>query len=135
MDCNDRIKHVRETLGLSQSEFASQLAMEQSGVSKVELGKRIVSNSLIVKVCAVFGIDEHWLRTGEGDMYPAPADEDAELMELMAMLTADDMDPNKKRIVANMCRYIMSLSSDDLDRLNDLISALSSALDVKKDED
>lgn len=131
----NRVKEIRSTFGLNQTEFAQKVHLTPQSISMIESGKRPLTDRLIHNICTEFGVDEHWLRTGEGDMYPAPADEDAELMELMAMLTADDMDPNKKRIVANMCRYIMSLSSDDLDRLNDLITALSSALDAKKDED
>lgn len=131
----NRLKEIRSAFGLTQTEFAQRVHLTPQSISMIESGKRPLTDRLIYNICAEFGIDEHWLRTGDGDMYPTPADEDAELMELMAMLTADDMDPHKKRIVSNMCRYIMSLSADDLDRLNDLISALSAALDNKKDED
>jgi transcriptional regulator with XRE-family HTH domain len=66
---NHRVKIVRETVGLSQSEFASRLAMNQTGVSMVESGRREVSPALILKICSVFGVDEHWLRTGEGEPF------------------------------------------------------------------
>ncbi len=41
----------------------------------MELGRAPISDSTIKLVCLTFGVSEHWLRTGEGEMYEkVPAD-------------------------------------------------------------
>ena len=131
----DRIKELRQLLGLTQSEFANRIAMNQTGISMVEKGTRELTDRQIITICAVFGVHEEWLRNGVGDMYPAPSDEDAEIMELMAILTSDDTDPRKKSISAALVRIILDLPSDSLDVFQTIFRTLSDALDAKKDED
>lgn len=130
-----RIKELRISLDLNQTEFAQRVRLTPQSISMIESGKRPITDRLIHNICNEFGVDENWLRTGEGDMFPPLPPEDDELIEMLGQLSADDMDPRKKRIVSTMCRYVMSLSADELDRLNEIFIALSAALDNKKDED
>ena len=69
MTINERFKAVRNALGKNQSEFAEALGFAQTGVSMIESHKRDVSDRHIKALCSIFNISEHWLRTGEGDMY------------------------------------------------------------------
>ncbi len=132
----NRLKELRKALGLTQSEFAEKIAMAQQGVSMAESGARPLTDRQIVTICAVFGVNENWLRTGEGDMYPAPSDEDAELMDLMAMLTVDDMEPERKRMVIAFCRMVMEMPEYALDPLREYFERMTDALkNNKKDED
>lgn len=69
MTINERFKAVRNALGKNQSEFAEALGFAQTGVSMIESHKRDISDRHIKALCSIFNISEHWLRTGEGDMY------------------------------------------------------------------
>lgn len=69
MTINERFKAVRNALGKNQSEFAEALGFAQTGVSMIESHKRDVSDRHIKALCSIFNISEHWLRTGEGNMY------------------------------------------------------------------
>ena len=69
MTINERFKAVRTALGKNQSEFAEALGFAQTGVSMIESHKRDVSDRHIKALCSIFNISEHWLRTGEGNMY------------------------------------------------------------------
>lgn len=130
-----RLKKIRETFGINKSELASKVRMTPSSISLIESGKRPVTDRLIHTICTEFGVDEHWLRTGEGDMYALPSEEDAELIELLARLNADDMDIDRKRLAVSFCRLVMELPRPALTPAADLCNQLADALKQKKDED
>ena len=69
---HERIKELRKYLGLTQAEFGEKIAMRQTGVAWLESGDRKITDRVITTICAVFGVDEIWLRTGEGEMFQTP---------------------------------------------------------------
>ena len=67
-----RIKEVREHLGLSQTEFGKRLGISRDAVSNLEynrLKKPEQKEPIIKLICREFGVNETWLRTGEGEMF------------------------------------------------------------------
>jgi len=76
---NKRLKEVRKTLKINQSDFASRIGMAQSGYSQIETGENTLTEQNIKLICLIFGVNESWLRTGEGEMFnpvSKPRDED-----------------------------------------------------------
>lgn len=69
---NQRLKEVREKLGLSQRDFAKRTDIGQSTLAMFETGSRIPKDIHINRICQEFNINEEWLRTGEGDMFFKP---------------------------------------------------------------
>ena len=65
----DRIKAVRKELALNQTDFGSRIGVKQGTVAAYENGNRIPLDSVIVSICREFGVSEHWLRTGDGEMF------------------------------------------------------------------
>ena len=65
----DRIKAVRKELALNQTDFGLRIGVKQGTVAAYESGSRIPLDSVIVSICREFGVSEHWLRTGEGEMF------------------------------------------------------------------
>lgn len=65
---NTRIKQVRLALGLTQKEFGTKLGYSSS-ISELENGTARIVDRTIVAICSVFNVNEHWLRTGEGQMF------------------------------------------------------------------
>lgn len=75
----DRIKKIRKAVGLTQKEFAEKLGLKQNTIATYEMGRIGVSDAVIISICREFGINEVWLRTGEGgdeNMYKKLPDED-----------------------------------------------------------
>lgn len=64
----ERIKQVRKNLGLTMSEFGSQLGVRNSTVSEWEHGKN-VPESKRQHLCTVFNVNRTWLDTGKGEMF------------------------------------------------------------------
>ena len=79
----DRIKQIRKSNNLTQQEFASRLGVSRSGVASYESGEREPISAVIALICREFGINEDWLRTGEGPMKRSTSRED----EIEAMVT------------------------------------------------
>lgn len=63
---NKRIKKLRETLGLTQREFAKQIDIGASTLAMFETGDRIPKEIHINRICSEFDVNKDWLLTGEG---------------------------------------------------------------------
>ena len=63
-----RIRAVRKDAHLTQSEFGVRLGVKANTITGYETGIHLPSNAVISAICKEFGINEQWLRTGEGDM-------------------------------------------------------------------
>lgn len=67
---NKRLKEVRLFYKISQEEFGKKIGLESRGhISTLESGKKNITDRIIKDVCREFNINEHWLRTGEGEMF------------------------------------------------------------------
>ena len=65
----DRLKQVRETLGLKQREIADRLGVTVSAYGAWESGRDNIPDARLYMLCQEFGISRNWLETGDGDMF------------------------------------------------------------------
>lgn len=65
----DRIREVREHFGLSMEKFGSRIGIGKASISLLESGKNNPSVQTITLICREFGVNEQWLRTGEGEIF------------------------------------------------------------------
>lgn len=65
-EIRDRIGKIREQIGISQEEFGTTLGVTKSTISLLETKKREPSERLLRDICREYGVNEVWLRTGEG---------------------------------------------------------------------
>ena len=70
MQLKDRLREVRKSQPqkVTQETFAESLGTTRNAIVSYELGKVIPSDTFIQLLCTKFNINEHWLRTGEGEM-------------------------------------------------------------------
>jgi len=70
MDVKDRIRYFRkDIIQMTQDEFRKEIHISRSNLASIETGGVNVTDRLISTICDKFKISEHWLRTGDGDMY------------------------------------------------------------------
>lgn len=74
MTINERIRALRKDhLKLNQTDFALLIGMKQTSVSSFEKPGATVTDQTIKSIClAVDGLNEEWLRTGNGEMIIEP---------------------------------------------------------------
>ncbi len=63
---NERLKELRATLGITLEEFGKRIGLTRSAVGHLEKGSRNLTEQTIKSICREFGVNEVWLRTGEG---------------------------------------------------------------------
>ncbi|MDR2733014.1 MAG: helix-turn-helix transcriptional regulator [Spirochaetota bacterium] len=66
---NRRVKELREKLGLTQRDFSKLLSLSGGYISGVEVNARAVNDRLIKLMISEFGVNEDWLRSGEGEIF------------------------------------------------------------------
>ena len=66
---NQRIKELRNKLGLNQREFSKLLSLSGGYIAGVEVNLRNVNDRLIKLIVSQFGVNEEWLRLGNGEMF------------------------------------------------------------------
>lgn len=88
-----RIKAIKDALGISENELARRLGISQSTLNGYTLGKRKPSYDLAESVLNAFSdVSAEWLMRGEGPMYisdlPSTDHDDSdEVLELKAEVT------------------------------------------------
>lgn len=66
----DRIQQLIQILGIKKVDFAQKLKLSQAYISELCSGKtKTPSDRTIADICREFDVNEHWLRTGEGEMF------------------------------------------------------------------
>lgn len=94
----DRIKAVRKELALNQTDFGSRIGVKQGTVAAYENGSRIPLDSVIVSICREFGVSEHWLRTGQGEMFVRLSREEEITKFLMTVIRDPDSEFQRRFI-------------------------------------
>jgi len=69
MSINERVREIRQTVNLTQTKFAEHIAISTSYFQGIECGAKKVNERTVRLISTEFGVDEHWLRTGEGSMF------------------------------------------------------------------
>lgn len=94
---NDRIKEVRRAKNLTLEKFGERVGVQKSAISKIEHGENAVSDQIRLAVCREFDVNEHWLRTGEGEMFIQKTRSD-EIAAFVGDVLRDDSDFRQKFI-------------------------------------
>ncbi|MDR2542811.1 MAG: helix-turn-helix domain-containing protein [Treponema sp.] len=69
MTVSKRIRHLRRTLNMSQVEFAKAIYISNGYIAELECEHRRVNERIIHLISLTFGVNEKWLKNGEGDMF------------------------------------------------------------------
>ena len=68
-EIKDRIKAIRKTLDLTQTEFGEKIGLGLGAIKNLEYGRTEPSPALSDLICKTFGVSVIWLETGEGEMF------------------------------------------------------------------
>lgn len=117
---NSRIKMVRKTLGLSQTEFGERLGIKQTTVAGYETGGRTPMDAVVSLICREFHVNENWLRTGEGEMFTAVTRKE-EIAAFVGNVLSGTSEDFKVRFIAALAE----LNEDQWKLIEDMIEKLS----------
>lgn len=81
MTIGERIRDARKAKGLTQATLAEKVRLKRNTIANYETNNIEPSKRSVLDICAVLGINEKWLLTGEGEMLrQLSKDEELELI-------------------------------------------------------
>ena len=89
MKTNEKLLHLRTSLGLTQEEFGEKLNVSNQFISQVEVGKRNVGLRFLKKVSETFGVKLMEL-IGEEDKFVITEDDESFIMKFLKTLTVEE---------------------------------------------
>ena len=102
-EINTRIAEVIRASGLTKTAFSKRIGLSQPFVSQLASGDAAPSDRTIVDICREFGVNEHWLRTGQGEMLVQLSREE-EIMRFAATVIRDPSSEFQRRFVSVLAR-------------------------------
>ncbi|MDD7624589.1 MAG: helix-turn-helix transcriptional regulator [Butyricicoccus sp.] len=113
MTVGDRVKTIRKELMLNQTQFAEKIGISQRALSSIERETTNLTERNTREICRVFNVNEQWLRTGEGEMFLEPS-EDEQLAEFVGEILAGRPDDMRRQ-------FLVALSQLDEDGWKGLV--------------
>lgn len=69
MSLGDKVRAVREGVGLSRKDFGKRLHVSESWIGLIENNKKVPSDSLLDAIMYHFNVSVDWWETGEGFVF------------------------------------------------------------------
>lgn len=66
---NERLKLLRNTLGITLEEFGRKVGVTRSAIGRIEKGDRKVTEQMALSICREFHVNYYWLTEGVGEMF------------------------------------------------------------------
>lgn len=126
---NERIKELRKALGLTMEKFGEHLGVKKNSVSQWESGVNNLTDQMFKSICREFNVNEEWLRSGEGEIFQIPDDEDAALISEVL----ENPDDKFYQMMLNLVRTYKQLSPESKTVVEDFIDQLFENSKNRKD--
>lgn len=120
MTQGERVKAVRNKKEMNMEQFGKRLGVQKSAISKIENGTRGLTNQMFTSICREFGVNEVWLRTGEGgedNMFTKMSDNDRFSLNLGKLSNSEN------EIARNMLNAIAEADPEKLKIIEDFMKA------------
>lgn len=101
MEIGERIKAVRKHFKLTQAEFGERIGVKGNTIATYEIGRNAPVDAIFSLLCREYGVNEIWLRSGEGDMFQA-MNEDEELADYLGDVMHDEPESFLRRLTLEM---------------------------------
>lgn len=125
---NERIRKLRKHLDLTQEAFGEKIGVKRNTIATYEMGRSEPSNAAVSLICKTFGVNEKWLRYGEGEMFvPKTTDALDSLVKERGLTHGDqiviekflNLNPETRASLVNyFIEVAAALNNDDVDPLS-----------------
>ncbi|UWD51815.1 MAG: helix-turn-helix domain protein [Bacteriophage sp.] len=127
MTQGERIREVRNALGLTLEKFGDRLGVTKVAISNLEKGNRNLTEQMTKAICREFNVDYMWLTTGNGEMF---IDTDDDFIERIDRIMAGEDEARK-----NLFKFMLELSDDDIAALDRLMKKAIEFTQNNKEKD
>ena len=98
-ELKDRIKCLRNSLKLSQTEFGESLGAGIGAIKNLEAGITTLKPAMADLICRLYNVDPVWLETGEGEMFRKLSRQE-QIADFVGKALADDSDDFVRQTIA-----------------------------------
>ena len=130
MTINERIRYLRkEKLKITLDAFGKKVGVTKAAVSDIERGRNNVTDQMFNSICREFGVNETWLRTGEGPQF-VELTRIEEIQKMVDDIMYDRPESFRRRFVASLA----ALDANGWDALEKFIDSITDQkeLDTRK---
>ena len=127
MTQGERIREVRNTLGLTLEKFGDRLGVTKVAISNIEKGNRNLTEQMTKAICREFNVDYMWLTAGDGEMF---IDNDDDFIERIDRIMAGEDEARK-----NLFKFMLELSDEDIAALDRLMKKAIEFTQNNKEKD
>ena len=127
MTQGERIREVRNTLGLTLEKFGDRLGVTKVAISNIEKGNRNLTEQMTKAICREFNVDYMWLTTGDGEMF---IDTDDDFIERIDRIMAGEDETRK-----SLFKFMLELSDEDIAALDRLMKKAIEFTQNNKEKD
>lgn len=121
MTQGERIKEVRNALGLTLEKFGDRLGVTKVAISNIEKGNRNLTEQMTKSICREFSVDYIWLTSGEGEMF---VESDDDFIERIDRIMMGEDDARK-----NLFKALLEASDEDIAAFQRIIDLFASKKD------
>lgn len=133
MTQGERVKMVRKKSQLTMEQFGERIGnVSKSTISNIENGNRNLTDLMLKSICSEFGINEEWLRTGDGDM-PQKLSEEEEIADLVSDVLENGKNNEFYGIILEIIRTYNELSPGSQEVIKNFSKKLGENLNKKKE--
>lgn len=104
MPINERIKLLRKTLKLSQTDFGKNLGVSRDVINNIDRSTVEPKPLLLEHICAVYNVNPDWLIHGTGEMF-LERDTQDEIADFLTQLMSDDDESIRKRFILALSKF------------------------------
>lgn len=98
MSYGKRVFELRKKLNLTLEKFGEPLGVTKTAISRIEKEERTITDQMAKAICREYGVNENWLRTGDGDMF-VPQTRSEKIAEFAGSLMREEDSSFKKRLI------------------------------------
>lgn len=109
METHERLKLIREKIGLNQTSFAEVFSVTQRTLSNWETGRNEPSLSVLQKISRDYNINMNWLITGVGKM-TLESFENINIPAHITILVNKSFELNPSALTENLIKFILENS-------------------------
>ena len=127
---NQRMKMVREALGMSQANFAESADIGLGVIKNIDSNRTEPNDHFYNVLCARYNINRAWLETGEGEMFVEMSRAE-KIGRFVSDVLEDEPDSFRRRLID----ILIELDEDGWQKLKEAADVLSGLKEQKKKED
>jgi transcriptional regulator with XRE-family HTH domain len=107
MTVNKRIRQARQALNMTQTDFSKAIYVSSGYTAEIENEHRVANDRIIHLICLTFGVNEQWLKTGNGEMFStSPIERKERILSLF-----DELNPRFQEYALSVIDQLVKLQN------------------------